>query len=143
MSYSILLQENMSLTCSFIHELAWPDMPSFLYKSTSPFWILLPGIAVFPILLKKKIGDIRFLAIFGFSTIIFVTGVIVGYALDPYNNPIDDNIEKFQYFRVKNNLAKNRSKEFSQHFHYFCLDTLANKTYWMLIMNYKIKLLEE
>jgi len=51
-------------------------------------------------MLQKKIGDIRFLAIFGFLTICYIAGVIVGYSLDPRNNDIDENIENIKWFDV-------------------------------------------
>lgn len=100
-SYTILLQENLALTCSFIKELWWPNMPSLLWQTDSPLWVIIPSIIVFPMCIKKKLGDVRFLAIFAFFVIIYLTGVIVGYSLDPSNNPVDVNLTKISFFKFK------------------------------------------
>jgi amino acid permease len=50
-------------------------------------------------MLAKKLGDIRFLAIFGFCTILYVVGVVVGYSLDPSNNDIDYNLTQITWFK--------------------------------------------
>lgn len=101
MSYAVLLQENIILTLGFIKDLWWPSMPSILFDSTTPLWILVPLLIIFPMCCKKRLADSRFLAMFGFCVIIYLTGVIIGYSLLPSNNPIDENFEKIKVVEWK------------------------------------------
>jgi hypothetical protein len=89
-------------------------------------------------MLAKKLGDIRFLAIFGFCTILYVAGVVVGYSLDPSNNDIDYNLTQITWFQVIPlfDPAKNSSgKEQAQLSPYSCSATPVNRTSWTLTKN--------
>jgi len=72
-------------------------LPTFLYDTHDIFWIIVPGALTFPLMLLRKIGEVRFLAIFGFLTIVYATAVVVFYSLNPSNNDIDENIKHIEY----------------------------------------------
>lgn len=85
---------------SFVKNMWWESMPVLLYGKDQLFWIIVPQLCIFPMMLAKKIGEVRFLAMFGFGVIIYLAALVVGYSLSPSNNPIDNNLGEITWFQL-------------------------------------------
>lgn len=99
MSYLILMNENARQFFLFVHENNWLEVPEIMIEDKTFVYVLVIAVLLIPLLLRRKLGNLRFFALFGFATVCYVSTVIVVCAFVKSTNDFDLNYPKIKVFK--------------------------------------------